>query len=75
MSSNMRIVTGFDMMSHHYQVRIEIGTYHYTFTEGDACNGCIPYQGVKMEGEQVDNFVRWINKIFNDHLSDEKKQG
>lgn len=64
----MRIIIGYDIISHHYQARIEIGKDTYNFTKGDAC---IPYQGIQMQGKEVDDFLKWINRISNDHLTDE----
>lgn len=73
MSTKMRIVTGFDMMKNSYQVRIEIGTYWFNFTDAESCNDCVPYQGIKMEGNQVDDFIKLINKVYEDHLNDKNE--
>lgn len=65
MSSNMRIVTAFDIMSSRYQVRIEIDDKYYCFTQAQSCSLHMPYPAVKMKGEQVKEFIDWVHTFYH----------
>ena len=61
--STMRIITTCNFINNNFYVKIEINGYSYCLIDAFKCHTSSPYSGIKIEGEQVDDFIKFVRTI------------